>query len=63
MYTDTFKIVDGINWVVKHDSEDRHCFTIKAKEKDWTQMTLSLTKEEATSLVEKLGFAIQDMSI
>ena len=63
MYIDTFKIVEGINWVVKHDSEDLHCFTIKAKMNDWTQFTLSLTKEEATSLVEKLSFEIQDMSI
>ena len=63
MYIDTFKIVDEIKWVITHDSEDRHCFSIKAKEKDWTQFTLALTEEEATSLVEKLSFAIQDKAV
>ena len=63
MYIDTFKIVDDINWVITHDSEDRHCFSIRAKEKDWTQFTLSLTEAEATSLVEKLSFSIQDKNI
>jgi hypothetical protein len=63
MYMDVAKITDPVTWIISHDKSDTHVFTIRAKIGDWTQLTLALTEKEAISLVEQLGFAIQDKDV
>ena len=63
MYIDTFKLTEPVVWDISHDETADHKFTIRAKIGDWRQMTLGLTEKEAISLVEQLGFAIQDYQV
>ena len=60
MYLDTHKLTEEVSWNITHDKTAEHVFTVKAKLGDWTQTTLCFTLKEAETLVDQLGFAIQD---